>query len=181
MKFNLINYILETVSMILMLVFKEEVIILLYLLANSCGTPLVYYLGIEENRKQAQEYFRWWDRVQSTSRQYLGVHEECCRSNVRIFKRRRVSPTHSDTIMDSPDIPSLKLEDLEIQDLKLEWLNSEKWQEWRIKPSWEVSESTNLLEIQWGFVDNLFVYVYNSFRVSKVLCINWYYVIMLSS
>ena len=58
MKFNLINYILETVSMILMLVFKEEVIILLYLLANSCGTPLVYYLGIEENRKQAQEYFR---------------------------------------------------------------------------------------------------------------------------
>ena len=58
MKFNLINYILETVSMILMLVFKEEVIILLYLLANSCGPPLVYYLGIEENRKQAQEYFR---------------------------------------------------------------------------------------------------------------------------
>ena len=59
MKFNLINYILETVSMILMLIFKEEVIILLYLLTNSCGTPLVYYLGIEENRKQAQEYFRW--------------------------------------------------------------------------------------------------------------------------
>ena len=59
MKFNLINYILETVSMILMLIFKEEVIILLYLLTNSCGTPLVYYLGIEENRKQAEEYFRW--------------------------------------------------------------------------------------------------------------------------
>ena len=58
MKFNLINYILETVSMILMLIFKEEVIILLYLLTNSCGTPLVYYLGTEENRKQAEEYFR---------------------------------------------------------------------------------------------------------------------------
>ena len=78
MKFNLINYILETVSMILMLIFKEEVIILLYLLTNSCGTPLVYYLGIEENRKQAQEYFRWEEESSSTQEYLMGTAGQMC-------------------------------------------------------------------------------------------------------
>ena len=33
------------------------IIDMLYLTINSCGTPLVYYLGIEENRKRAHEYW----------------------------------------------------------------------------------------------------------------------------
>ena len=37
---------------------RNEVIYFLYFVVNSCGTPLVYYLGIEENRRQAQDYFR---------------------------------------------------------------------------------------------------------------------------
>ena len=58
MKFNLINYLVETLSGILFLVVKNFFVDLLYLLLNCCGTPLVYYLGIEENRKQAEMYIR---------------------------------------------------------------------------------------------------------------------------
>ena len=58
MKFNLINYLVETLSGILFLVVKNFFVDLLYLLLNCCGTPLVYYLGIEENRKQAEQYIR---------------------------------------------------------------------------------------------------------------------------
>ena len=47
-----------------------------YILVNSCGTPLVYHLGIEENRRQAQEYFR---------------------SHIRVFRRTQVSPTTATT------------------------------------------------------------------------------------
>ena len=58
MKFNLINYLVETLSGILFLVVKNFFVDMLYLLLNCCGTPLVYYLGIEENRKQAEQYIR---------------------------------------------------------------------------------------------------------------------------
>ena len=58
MKFNLINYLVETLSGILFLVVKNFFVDVLYLLLNCCGTPLVYYLGIEENRKQAEQYIR---------------------------------------------------------------------------------------------------------------------------
>ena len=58
MKFNLINYLVETLSGILFLVVKNFFVDILYLLLNCCGTPLVYYLGIEENRKQAEQYIR---------------------------------------------------------------------------------------------------------------------------
>ena len=37
---------------------RNPVTYFLYFVVNSCGTPLVYYLGIEENRRQAQDYFR---------------------------------------------------------------------------------------------------------------------------
>ena len=29
-----------------------------YLLISYCGTPLVYYIGLEENRRQARDYIR---------------------------------------------------------------------------------------------------------------------------
>ena len=37
---------------------KHNFIDILYVTINCCGTPLVYFLGIEENREHAQEYFR---------------------------------------------------------------------------------------------------------------------------
>ena len=51
MKFNLINWALETVSTILVIIIPGEIIIIVYILVNSCGTPLVYFMGIEENRQ----------------------------------------------------------------------------------------------------------------------------------
>ena len=51
MKFNLINWALETVSTILVIIIPGEIIIIVYILINSCGTPLVYFMGIEENRQ----------------------------------------------------------------------------------------------------------------------------------
>ena len=71
MKFNMINWVLETFSTILVLIKQNRIFYILYIFINATGTPLVYYLGIEENRKAAKEYFR---------------------SNIRIFKKpKRVS------------------------------------------------------------------------------------------
>ena len=50
MKFNLVNYLLETVSMVLALAVRGYLVGLLQILVTSCGTPLVYYLGMEDNR-----------------------------------------------------------------------------------------------------------------------------------
>ena len=54
-KFNMINWILETASTLILLVFINKFITLLYILINSCGTPMVYFMGIEDNRKKAKE------------------------------------------------------------------------------------------------------------------------------
>ena len=51
MKFNLLNYLLETLSMVLTLAVRSYLVGLLQLLVTSCGTPLVYYLGMEDNRQ----------------------------------------------------------------------------------------------------------------------------------
>ena len=76
MKFNLLNFLMETLSVLLLLAIKSYFIRILYLLVryiylylyllsthisllvSYCGTPLVYYLGMEENRKAAQAYLR---------------------------------------------------------------------------------------------------------------------------
>ena len=58
MKCNLLNYILESVSVVLMITVDDYFIDILYVTINCCGTPLVYFLGIEENREHALEYFR---------------------------------------------------------------------------------------------------------------------------
>ena len=57
-RFNMINWILETVGLIPVIFLEEQMFTILYLLVTSCGTPLVYYLGIEENRQKAKEYFQ---------------------------------------------------------------------------------------------------------------------------
>ena len=58
MQFILINWLVETVSLILVMMGQRQILMYLYLLVTSCGTPLVYYLGIEENRQKAKEYFQ---------------------------------------------------------------------------------------------------------------------------
>ena len=67
MKFNMINWVLETLCTILVLMKVNRIFYILYLFINATGTPLVYYLGIEENRKSAKEYFKSNIRNRSTS------------------------------------------------------------------------------------------------------------------
>ena len=68
MKFNMFNWILETLINILILSSSDRIFTILYILVMSCGTPLVYFMGIEENRKQAKEHFK---------------------SNIRVFIKQR--------------------------------------------------------------------------------------------
>ena len=57
MKFNMFNWILESLGTFLVLVFRNRILTILYVIILSCGTPLVYFLGIEENRRKVKEYF----------------------------------------------------------------------------------------------------------------------------
>jgi hypothetical protein len=56
MKFNLFTWIWETSSMLIVAVNIDMKI--LYALSISCGPPLLYFMGIEENRRVTQEYFK---------------------------------------------------------------------------------------------------------------------------
>ena len=53
-KFNLANWLLEMLGTFLVLIDINRFFTILYLLIMSCSTPLVYYLGIDENRKMAK-------------------------------------------------------------------------------------------------------------------------------
>ena len=57
MKFNMFNWILETLSIFLLLIFHNMILTILCVIILSCGTPLIYFLGIEENRIKMREYF----------------------------------------------------------------------------------------------------------------------------
>ena len=58
MQFDMISCLVETVSLFLVIFDDYEFFTILYLLITSCGAPLVYYLGIEDNRLKAREYFQ---------------------------------------------------------------------------------------------------------------------------
>ena len=72
MKFNLFSWIWETSSMIIVTVNIDMKI--LYALSISCGPPLIYFMGIEENRRVTQEYFK---------------------ANISIFRRNPKNQVHS--------------------------------------------------------------------------------------
>ena len=65
-KFNLFTWIWETCSISIAALGPEYQ--LFYLLSISCGPPLLYFIGIEENRRAAAAYIK---------------------SNIRVFKRIR--------------------------------------------------------------------------------------------
>jgi hypothetical protein len=56
-KFNLLNWILDTSSIVLVLV-SSEYFQIVYLLVISIGHPLLYMMGMEQNRKDTQNYFK---------------------------------------------------------------------------------------------------------------------------
>ena len=63
-KFNLFTWLWETCSIAIAALGPEFQ--LFYLLSISCGPPLLYFIGIEDNRRAAETYIR---------------------SNIRIFKK----------------------------------------------------------------------------------------------
>ena len=77
MKFNMFNVFIDLAATAAFRFGKKKRIVnILYLLVTSCSTPLVYYLGMEENRQKARLYFQ---------------------SRIRIFTPRRgnqVAPTN---------------------------------------------------------------------------------------
>ena len=52
MKFNLLSFVLEAASVILVALFRLHLVRLLYLLVNYCGTPLV----ITHNKKVSTKF-----------------------------------------------------------------------------------------------------------------------------
>ena len=73
MKFNMFNWILETFSTFLVFISLNRYFTLLYIVTISCGTPIVYFMGIEENRNLAKDYFKL---------------------NIRIFQKKSIEPKH---------------------------------------------------------------------------------------
>ena len=63
MKFNMINWILETLIVLSTLSTTALLQHILFTTSVSLGTPLVYVLGIEENRKLAREQFKRHIRI----------------------------------------------------------------------------------------------------------------------
>ena len=61
-KCNLFYWILDTSSVVLVLVSGDSFAIV-YLLVISCGPPLLYFLGIQENRQNTRNFFQSQVRV----------------------------------------------------------------------------------------------------------------------
>ena len=49
-KFNLFNLLFELLCLVLVLLYNNDGSRILYIFVKSCGTPIIYYVGIEENR-----------------------------------------------------------------------------------------------------------------------------------
>ena len=71
MKFNLLNWLLEIISTLMVLIDINRFFTLLYVVVGSCGTPLVYFIGIEENRKCVQEYFKLSIRISKRNKELM--------------------------------------------------------------------------------------------------------------
>ena len=59
MKFNLMNWMIETVSLLFVIIFQgDDIATIIYILLNSCTTPLIYLFGLEENQNLATKVSR---------------------------------------------------------------------------------------------------------------------------
>ena len=54
-KFNFLNWLLEAVSLVVVLAGSGKVTTVLYIFLTSCGPPCIYFLGVEENRKAVKQ------------------------------------------------------------------------------------------------------------------------------
>ena len=54
-KFNFLNWLLEAVSLVVVLAGYGKVTTVVYIFLTSCGPPCIYFLGVEENRKAVRQ------------------------------------------------------------------------------------------------------------------------------
>ena len=52
MRFNMMNWLLETVSLILVMIKDNVFMSIIYLLVTSCGTPLVNFIMLQSEHKR---------------------------------------------------------------------------------------------------------------------------------
>ena len=100
MKFNMINWTLDTtITLALFLVSSTSPLtLILYLTVMSCGTPIVYFMGIEENRQRARDYFRSNMRIFIRSSRVSPTQE----SNPSSGKKKRRQPVNQEIFVDTP-------------------------------------------------------------------------------
>ena len=97
MRFNMFNWMLEVVSVLLVMIGENPMLENFHNLVNSCGTPvvffykyffliltciyllLIYFLGIEENRKLARIHFR--RQMRMFTRKKVSANETSLESN----------------------------------------------------------------------------------------------------
>ena len=81
-KFNLFTWILETASILLVAVSPKD-FKMLYIFCISCGPPLLYFLGIEDNRRAAEEYFKFNISVFNKigKKNVIGTEPEPCQAS----------------------------------------------------------------------------------------------------
>ena len=54
-KFNFLNWLLEAVSLVVVLPGYGKFTTVVYIFLTSCGPPCIYFLGVEENRKAVKQ------------------------------------------------------------------------------------------------------------------------------
>ena len=58
-KFNLMTWVLDSLMIVMIVMTTDKLLQTSFMLVTSIGTPLIYFLGIEENRKQMQEFYQY--------------------------------------------------------------------------------------------------------------------------
>ena len=100
MKFNMINWALDTAITLTLFVVSSTspLTLILYFTFMSCGTPTVYFMGIEENRKRAQDYFRSNMRIFIRSSRVSPAEE----SNLSTDQKKRRQSVNQEIYVDTP-------------------------------------------------------------------------------
>jgi len=80
-KFNFLNWLLEAVSLVIVLSGYNKVTTVVYILLTSCGPPCIYFLGVEEQRRAVRRYL---------SSRINNIKQVQWTENVAIAKEHRV-------------------------------------------------------------------------------------------
>ena len=86
LKFNLFTWILETASVLVVIVDRGDNFKIFYILCVSCGPPLLYFMGIEENRRAAKEYIKSNIRVFNKIAKENGNDDEISVPECELYK-----------------------------------------------------------------------------------------------